>query len=229
MPAPKSIAAQEIVEYSGFSPSRPSGMRPKRENAIARRNSTMPIASEVNSQPRLVVIQPSPADDAASTPLGGDRAPRDEGGDDEADADQDRPVDAVADLLVLDRDPRHERRVDAVGVLHLLQYPAGLACCRLRRILRRARRAGFRGLAHRGSSPAGDLPDLTGPRSRHRSLRAGMLLAGGEGAMRRSDEIWFEQFCRFPSRLGVLGVSLLLASARGSRNGVRHGGVDWDL
>ena len=40
MPAAKSMADQLAVEYSGFSPSRPSGISPYRENARASRNTT---------------------------------------------------------------------------------------------------------------------------------------------------------------------------------------------
>ena len=70
MPAAKSMADQLAVEYSGFSPSRPSGISPYRENARTSRNTTNPMASRTNSQPAWTITQSRAALETASTASG---------------------------------------------------------------------------------------------------------------------------------------------------------------
>lgn len=67
MPAAKSIAAQLSVEYSGFSPSSPSGIAPNREKARHSSTMTRPMAKTVNTQPRLAITQLSAALETAKT------------------------------------------------------------------------------------------------------------------------------------------------------------------
>ena len=70
MPAAKSMADQLAVEYSGFSPSRPRGISPYRENARASRKTTIPMASRVNIQPAWTITQSRAALETASTVSG---------------------------------------------------------------------------------------------------------------------------------------------------------------
>ena len=67
IPAANSIAAQDSVEYSGFSSSGPSGMRPYLENASTSSTKNSTTAIMVNTQPRLVMIQSSAVDDTSKT------------------------------------------------------------------------------------------------------------------------------------------------------------------
>ena len=57
MPALNIIAIQLTVLYSGFSPSRPSGILPYLLTARKMANSTKKVADRMNTQPRLSVIQ----------------------------------------------------------------------------------------------------------------------------------------------------------------------------
>src|SRR5699024_8356556 len=57
-PAAKSIATQENVENSGFSPSLPSGILPYRVKASAKRLKSTIVATALKSQLRFVVTQP---------------------------------------------------------------------------------------------------------------------------------------------------------------------------
>lgn len=56
-PAANSIATQENVLNSGFSPSLPSTMRPYGDTATASRNTSTSIATTLNSQPAFTIVQ----------------------------------------------------------------------------------------------------------------------------------------------------------------------------
>ena len=56
-PAANSIATQEKVENSGFSPSLPSGIFPYREKARISRVTSTTVATALKSQPRWVITQ----------------------------------------------------------------------------------------------------------------------------------------------------------------------------
>src|SRR5690606_6497323 len=74
IPALNIIAIHETVRNSGCSPSRPSGIRPKRLNARYRMKATKPLADRTKNQPTLVMSQLSaravklPNDRVASAP-----------------------------------------------------------------------------------------------------------------------------------------------------------------
>src|SRR5690606_17711006 len=109
-----------------------------------------------------------------------DHAPGHESEDHRADGDDDGLVDPVADLLVLDGDARHEGRVDAVRVVHLIEEALGLAasaqeaCGAFDRVLVRGDGGGALGDA---------LLDAGGPTST--ALRTPALILGWRALGRR--------------------------------------------